>query len=550
MTVDNPVPCLIICGMHRSGTSLATALLHSAGLNIGEKLYGPAPGNPYGHFENIAFHKFHVEALEAQGLSRDGWVAPDTVSVPSFMLKRAQQLIARNEASPVWGWKDPRTVLFIDFWARLIPHAKFVMVFRSPWAVIDSLLRRGDDVFEENPDFAAQMWIDYCHALLSFKQRFPERCVLFDIEDVKESASSFINTINAKFHLQLSEPDRALFDEHCLKSEEAFADERLEVGERCPEAVALWRELQPTFRLHCSRKRAAPNMVIKRSCQKPKALGVFLCYNDGDQLVDAIEHLLANDHKLLAWDHGSTDETGDILNQYRHEFVEIKHIARDSDFWNLYGTMSEHLIANYVQKYDWISWPDQDELLEGPDRSKRYYDHLVDVFNSDYDWLLFNNYLYWFTSEDDHSTASPAKRIRRYSLFPDTLPRARAWRASSTNIRWFNHNSLHGELYPHMFNIRHYQMRSHEHALRRIQHDRAGIARGEAIAYYENMSRWLERLVVSPDQLHFDDGISELNPEPIFNWRLIYGTKANQTPAENPITQAPPAWIRTKKETV
>ncbi len=38
-------------------------------------------------------------------------------------------------------------------------------------------------------------------------------------------------------------------------------------------------------------------------------LGVLLCYNDGDLLEDALRYLLNQEHHLVVWDHGSTDQT-------------------------------------------------------------------------------------------------------------------------------------------------------------------------------------------------------------------------------------------------
>lgn len=262
---------------------------------------------------------------------------------------------------------------------------------------------------------------------------------------------------------------------------------------------------------------------------KPRALGVLLCYNDGDILAESIEHLLSNNHSVIAWDHGSTDNTPEVLSSYRGELLETRYLPREFDFYRLYGTMSEHLMSEYLSRYDWISWPDQDEFLEGPTRDCSYYDFVTEVFNSKYDWVQFHNLLYWFTVDDDPSENSAIKRIKHYSNFPDCSPRMRAWRASCTNIRWFNHNDPEGEKLPEMAKLRHYQMRSPEHALQRITRDRTGLQRGSAIAYYNLMNTWKERLIVPPEALHFDDGASDLSIDPIFNWRYIYGTHEQQS---------------------
>jgi hypothetical protein len=42
-------------------------------------------------------------------------------------------------------------------------------------------------------------------------------------------------------------------------------------------------------------------------------LGVLLCYNDADILKDVMEHLWANKHDVIVWDHGSDDDTPKIL---------------------------------------------------------------------------------------------------------------------------------------------------------------------------------------------------------------------------------------------
>ncbi len=262
-----------------------------------------------------------------------------------------------------------------------------------------------------------------------------------------------------------------------------------------------------------------------------KLLGVLLCYNDGDILEDSIRHLLELNHQLILWDHGSTDRTAEIIHRFRGELLETRFIERDFDFYELYPEMSRHLLNTYVSSYDWISWPDQDELIEGPSRSRSYREWLAEVEASPYDWIEFNNFNYWQTNADDLQIKSPVTRIRHYSLFPGCAPRIRSWRARATNIRVFNHNPPLGSRYPVCFNLRHYPIRSRQQMLDRIFRDRAGLLRDGSNYHYENMKRNIEFLEIPPGKLHFDDGHSELNPEPIFDWRSIYGRGVPAEPA-------------------
>jgi glycosyltransferase involved in cell wall biosynthesis len=254
-----------------------------------------------------------------------------------------------------------------------------------------------------------------------------------------------------------------------------------------------------------------------------RMLGVLLCYNDGDLLRDALEYLLQQEHHLVVWDHGSTDETSDIIAKFRGELLEAKTIPREFDFYELYPTMSRNIIDHYASRYDWISWPDQDEILEGPDRSKSYCRWLEEVHHSKFDWIRFQNFNYWLTSRDEADVQSPVARIRHYSLFPDCAPRIRAWRASATNIRRFNHNPPTGLQWPGSFNLRHYSMRSRSQMMARLERDRIGLRRGDSNYHYDNMKLNIDRLEISPEKLHYDDGKSELDPLPIFDWRSIYG---------------------------
>jgi glycosyltransferase involved in cell wall biosynthesis len=264
---------------------------------------------------------------------------------------------------------------------------------------------------------------------------------------------------------------------------------------------------------------ARMNIYLKK---KPRLLGVLLCYNDADILRDAIDALLKSKHEIIVWDHGSDDETKKVLDSFGKIFVERKFIPRSFDFYQLYPAMSENIIKNYSAKYDWVSWPDQDEILEGPSRSDSYFDYLCEVFNSPFHWIQFNNFNFWYTEKDRPDILSPVERIKHYCLFPDCAPRVRSWRASKTNIRVFNHNSLEGKRYPSLFNLRHYPMRSEAQMLKRVYKDRSGLKRENQNYHYENMKQHIEKMQIKSNHLHCDNG-AELKMSLVYNWREIYG---------------------------
>jgi glycosyltransferase involved in cell wall biosynthesis len=254
-------------------------------------------------------------------------------------------------------------------------------------------------------------------------------------------------------------------------------------------------------------------------------LGILLCYNDGDLLEESLTYLLEQNHDVIAWDHGSTDETPEVLGRFRADLREVRRIPREFDFYELYPAMSRHLIENYVDEYDWISWPDQDEFLEGPARDRPYCEYVVEAHDSDVDWIEFRNFNFWWTDDDDPTIAETTRRVRHYALRPDSPPRIRSWRAGVTNIRHFNHNPLDGTRSKRLFNLRHYPMRSRAQMRARVLRDRAGLRRGRLNFHYENMRRRLDSLQIPAAALHIDDSVGELDPEPIFDWGQIYGRR-------------------------
>jgi hypothetical protein len=262
---------------------------------------------------------------------------------------------------------------------------------------------------------------------------------------------------------------------------------------------------------------------LEISMRKPRSLGICLFYNDDDIVEDGIKHLLENNHDLVVWDHGSTDRTAEVIDKFAPYIRERHFLPRSFDFYKLFEHVSRYVIENLASQYDWISFPESDEILEGPNRKKSYYEHVCDAFNSPYDWLQFDNYVFWYTDEDFSDVASPRERIRRYSIWADCPPRVYAWRANCMNVRRFNHNPAEGRKYPSHFRTCHYQFRSEAQALKRIE-GRLGLRRGGANFHFDYMAMNRDKLRIAPERLNFDDGISELSPVPTINWRDVYGT--------------------------
>jgi Sulfotransferase family len=149
---------VIILGAHRSGTTATAHALELCGLQIGQRLDS--------HHEPKALQALHDNYLERVGAA---WHNPepflDWIKNPDgqrdcigylrecvgrefarlFGYKnnpKGRWLLMRLQKGAMWGWKEPRTTLFVSVWLQLFPGARVIHVIRHPIAVALSIRRR------------------------------------------------------------------------------------------------------------------------------------------------------------------------------------------------------------------------------------------------------------------------------------------------------------------------------------------------------------------------------------------------------------------------
>ena len=223
----NPRTVLIL-GMHRSGTSLMANWLQSCGLNIGENLLvGDSFSNPNGHFEDLDFLKLHQELLIQSGVYQSGIdpSAIDPIVLNQESINRIKSLLNKKQESIIsWGWKDPRSVLFINTYDILLPNALFIVLYRNPYEVVNSLYKRDLKVLTKShtsekigfysyiktyfktllgkPSIRAKylkVWVNYNRILISqLKDKVPEKVLFVNIKDIQKKDSGIIKWLNLR----------------------------------------------------------------------------------------------------------------------------------------------------------------------------------------------------------------------------------------------------------------------------------------------------------------------------------------------------------------
>ena len=277
---------IIITGMHRSGTSLVANLLRHAGVNIGQELIGPDDGNRYGYFEDVDFNEFHERIL---GRFNQGYLVQNAAALGDLRakeIKEARQLIRKRRNRKLWGFKDPRTCLFLDFWRGLLPQAGYVFVYRHPLEVVLSLLRRGKHFDAEalaRPLTALRSWETHNRALLEFRRRNADRCVLCNISTISADPERFVKLVAKKLAIPLrAEGSRALYRSESLKQLGYTADTTSILNQVAPEATKLFRLLEEDAELPGRTRAKVTRRPISHS-RKLKAVVSKLANEDEPQ---------------------------------------------------------------------------------------------------------------------------------------------------------------------------------------------------------------------------------------------------------------------------
>jgi len=169
---------VIISGMHRSGTSMVTNILHKLGLTIGEKLDS--------NHESIFFQRINIWMMS---LLASSWDSPknfnrmDLEVKKNIMIQLNELLNSRtnslyfgwssiikkgsfSEISRPWGWKDPRNTFTSSIWKEVFPDLKTIYIIRHPIDTAESLFQR--QKIEKSKDIKRdKKYLDLVKSLLS-----------------------------------------------------------------------------------------------------------------------------------------------------------------------------------------------------------------------------------------------------------------------------------------------------------------------------------------------------------------------------------------------
>jgi hypothetical protein len=174
---------VVVLGMHRSGTSAATALVNM----VGPATCAPSdmvrgPWNPSGHFESRTLMHLNNALLGQMG--RTWWYPPpagegydDVARAVTTTPTRARRAFRRVHPSVPWVWKDPRTSVLLPFWRHTLGRRlAAVVVVRNPLDVALSMQRRHGITV----NFGVALWERYNRLILGHSAGLPVLVTRYD----------------------------------------------------------------------------------------------------------------------------------------------------------------------------------------------------------------------------------------------------------------------------------------------------------------------------------------------------------------------------------
>jgi glycosyltransferase involved in cell wall biosynthesis len=327
--------------MHRSGTSLVASYLSSLGIHMGDRLIPADRRNPRGYFEDAGFVELHGRILrdatvEEPGHRDWGWTESERLDrgVLARYAGEARALAAgRAGGDGIWGWKDPRTTLLLDFWDEILEERPlYLLLYRLPWEVFDSMQRLGAEVFLRNPEWAYPIWTFYDRHLLDFHRRHPDRSLLVSVNALLRDPARLVPLLWEKLGLAVTgESLEGVLDRDLFRSLEPRDPLVSLVAATSPRCVEVLAGLDAAADLPATGLwSASPLQGDRWRPEGPVDLSVVIpCYEQGELLMEALasaERSAPERCELIMVDDGSrqprTLEVFQVLKNAGYRIIE------------------------------------------------------------------------------------------------------------------------------------------------------------------------------------------------------------------------------------
>ncbi len=181
----------VVLGMHKSGTTLVSQILHNSGIDmveIADKDVTYDDGNKYERQSVLALNMeiLGVEDYEVRALPQ-----PENLELTAGQRSNMRHIISNcNAKFSDWGFKDPRSAYTYPLWRQELPEHKIIVIHRPPDEIWPRFRWRGLRKRYLNPLWAWQFllrWTEHNQSILDYMQDKDARYLLLDYREMMTS---------------------------------------------------------------------------------------------------------------------------------------------------------------------------------------------------------------------------------------------------------------------------------------------------------------------------------------------------------------------------
>lgn len=196
--------CILVLGMHRSGTSALTGFLSLLDVYLGSELMKANFTNEKGYFENNILYRINEKLLAQVNSSWDD-VFYDEKKLESVKeldeLKKA--IKSEFEYADTFAIKDPRLAFLFPVYKQVLDeldvHIKIILPYRNPIEVANSLSKRDSMPLEEG----MLLWAYHFLLAEKFSRGYDRVFVSFD--ELMSDTSKVVEDLSTKLHINFAD---------------------------------------------------------------------------------------------------------------------------------------------------------------------------------------------------------------------------------------------------------------------------------------------------------------------------------------------------------
>ncbi len=185
----------VVLGMHKSGTTLVSQMLHHSGISMGGSLDLNVSYDKGNQYEDDTPYRLNLEFIEAPDDLVLFLETPRDMKASEEQRERMKRYIEdRRRECDHWGFKDPRTCLTYPLWEKELPEHRLIVVYRTAeegWPRFRPQgIREKRRIFSYASNFLAR-WCEHNDNIIQCLAATPMKSIVLSYRDLMNGDSEF-----------------------------------------------------------------------------------------------------------------------------------------------------------------------------------------------------------------------------------------------------------------------------------------------------------------------------------------------------------------------